>query len=109
MAEDKKISPVKSTGSVEVTGKPERPRVTLAQGFTDDVLYADGVQGISLRAGVARIDLYQVMAPPSGKEPEQRVLTRRIAVPVNALGELARSLAAIDGAMKKARAAKETA
>ena len=60
-----------------------------------------------MRAGVARIDLYQVVAPASAREPERRLVSQRIALPLGALGELARSLSAIDDAMRKARTPKQ--
>lgn len=107
MAEDKKNSPAKSAGTVDVTGKPVRPNVTAIPTLAERVLYADGVQGISVRAGVARVDLYQVMAPASSKEPERRLVTQRLAMPASALGELARSLKALDDAVRKARAPKQ--
>ena len=106
MAEDKKASPAQPASTIEVNGKPASARATVAPGFAENVLFADGVQGISLRAGVARIDLYQVLAPASSGQPERRLVTRRIAVPIAALGELARSLKAIDEAVRKARSSK---
>lgn len=106
MAEDKKSPSVKPAGTVDLTGKPPRATVTAAPTLAERVLYADGVQGISVRAGVARIDLYQVTASASSKEAERRVVTQRLALPASALGELARSLKALDEAMRKARAAR---
>ena len=113
MAEDKKSLSTKAAGTVDVTGKPAPAKsgasVTAAPTLAERVLYADGVQGISVRAGVARIDLYQVTAAASPNEAERRLVTQRLALPVSALGELARSLKALDEAVRKARASQQDA
>ncbi len=66
--------------------------MTYAPDFSGSPVYADGVHGVMVSAGVAHIDLYQVIMPGNEKQkqPEQRVVSHRLVVPLPALGELGR-------------------
>lgn len=82
-------------------------RLDYSATLADRVLYADGVHGIALRGGVAQIDLYQVVTPGNDKQPEQRVISQRLALPLNALNELAGILGKINQSVSSAQAAKQ--
>ena len=98
-----------STTSNATGAETARKNVRLAYSATlaDRVLYADGVHGIALRAGVAQIDLYQVVTSGNDKQPEQRVISQRLALPLNALNELAGILGKINQSVSSAQAAKQ--
>ena len=69
----------------------KRPlRVTYAPDFSGSPIYADGVHGVMVSAGVAHIDLYQVIMPGNEKQkqPEQRVVSHRLVLPLSVLGEM---------------------
>lgn len=84
-------------------GAGSRPvRVTYAADLASRAVYADGIHGVSVRGGVARIDLYQVVLPAADKEPEQRVVSHRLVLPLPALGELAAMLYSMRQALQKA-------
>lgn len=90
-AADEKNTTSSATSSGNAAKK--RPvRMTYAPDFAGSPVYADGVHGVMVSAGVAHIDLYQVIMPGNEKQkqPEQRVVSHRLVVPLPALGELGR-------------------
>ena len=96
-----------TTTTATATAETARSKVRLGYSATlaDRVLYADGVHGIALRGGVAQIDLYQIVTPGNDKQPEQRVISQRIALPLNALNELAGILGRINRSVSGAQGA----
>ncbi len=80
--------------------KARRPRATLAPSLGENIVYADGVHVVALRAGVVQLDLYQNLA--AGAD-ERRIVTHRLVLPVAAVNELVRML----GAVARARDARE--
>lgn len=106
--------PKAATGDVTLTGTAaETPRAKVRVGYSpslaEHVIYADGVQGASLRQGVVHLELYQVMGAGEDKQTEQRVISHRIALPLAALNEVAGILANVNQAVKKAQGAASTA
>ena len=107
--------PKATAGSVSLTGAPaaETPRAKVRVGYSptlaDHVIYADGVQGASMRLGVVHLELYQVMGAGEDKQTEQRVISHRIALPLAALNEVAGILANVNQAVKKAQGAAKAA
>lgn len=80
-------------------------RVALSPTLADRVIYADGVQGAALRAGVVHLDLYQVVGGGNETQGEQRVISHRLALPLGALNEVAGILANVNQAVKNAQGA----
>lgn len=76
----------KSNGSVAGRGS-----VSLAPSFGDHVVYADGVQALSLRGGLVHLDLYQLL--PGGKA-SARLVSHRVVLPTAAASELLKMLQA---------------
>ena len=110
MVSTSKDTPISSDATAAAaTTETARSAVRLDYSATlaDRVLYADGVHGIALRGGVAQIDLYQVVTPGNDKQPEQRVISQRLALPLNALNELAGILGKINQSVSSAQAAKQ--
>ena len=107
MAESKKTTlptqPVPDEAKTEAS-KNDKPavQVNYSPNAADQVIYADGIQGVSVIAGVGRIELYQILVPGTDKRPEQRVITHRLAIPLTGLGELARMLNSVGEALKRA-------
>jgi len=98
---DKKPAPPQGPGSASDTAK--RPvRVSYAGDLATRATFADGIHGISMRGGVARIDLYQALLPGDENQPEQRVVAHRLILPLTALGELAGMLNSMRQALQKA-------
>ena len=100
-----------AAGNVSLTGAPatETPRAKVRVGYSptlaDHVIYADGVQGASMRLGVVHLDLYQVMGAGEDKQTEQRVISHRVALPLAALNKVAGVLANVNQAVKNAQGA----
>lgn len=65
-------------------------KVAIAPSLAQNVIYADGVHPLAVRAGVGRLDLYQVLA--ADVKSESRVVTHRIVLPMVAINELLRML-----------------
>ena len=109
-SKDTPKSPGAVAGATTATTAAETARSNVRLGYSatlaDRVLYADGVHGIALRGGVAQIDLYQIVTPGNDKQPEQRVISQRLALPLNALNELAGILGRINQSVSSAQAAK---
>ena len=109
MAESKKTPPptqpvsgeTKMGAEVPKDGKPP-VRVSYSPNAADQTVYTDGVQGIAVIGGVARIELYQVIVPAADKQPEQRIITHRLVMPLAGLGEFARILNSVGVAIKQA-------
>lgn len=99
-AQGKKEETVNGSGQAA----PQR-RVALSPSLGDRVHYADGIHALSVRGGVVRIDLFQTLVA-SGKQ-EQRMVTDRIVLPVDAVNELMRMLQAVAKA-SSSRGAQET-
>ena len=87
-AQGKKEETVNGSGQAA----PQR-RVALSPSLGDRVHYADGIHARSVRGGVVRSDLFQTLVA-SGKQ-EQRMVTDRIVLPVDAVNELMRMLQAV--------------
>jgi len=85
-------------------GKNAKPqaRTSYSPNATDQTVYADGVQGIAVMGGVARIELYQTIVPGSDKQPEQRVITHRLVMPLAGLGDLSKALKSVGAALQQA-------
>ena len=67
-------------------------------------IYVDGVAGLSVRAGVAKIDCYSVSPhEQSRNEPEIRRLSHRLVLPALALNELQQILQKSQDAVRAAR------
>jgi hypothetical protein len=98
MADDKT-----QTASSGKDGKKRPIRMTYAPDFASQPVYADGVHGVMLRGGVAHIDLYQTITPGNEKQnqPEQRVVSHRLVLPLPALGELGQIISSMRQAMEK--------
>jgi hypothetical protein len=79
-------------------------RVSYAGDLVNRAIFADGIHGVSLRAGVARIDLYQVVMSGDERQAEQRVVSHRLVLPLPALDELAAMLNSMRQALQKATA-----
>ena len=77
-------------------------RLSYAADLASRAVFADGIHGVSVRGGVARIDLYQAVLPGDDTQPEQRVVTHRLVLPLPALGELAAMLTSMRQALQKA-------
>lgn len=105
MATTKNDAPATTAADTAETARAQM-RLAFSPTLPDRVLYADGVHGIALRGGVAQIDLYQIVTPGNDKQPEQRVISQRLALPVNALNELAGILGKINQSVSSAQAAK---
>ena len=73
-------------------------------GQNPEEIYVDGIAGLSVRAGVAKIDCYSV-APheQSRDEPEVRRLSHRLVLPALALNELLQVLQRSQDAIRAAR------
>lgn len=104
MANDK----VQTAAGSDGESKKHAVRMTYAPDFASQPVYADGVHGVMLRGGVAHIDLYQVVAPGNEKQnqPEQRVVSHRLVLPLPALGELGQIIGSMRQAMEKAQQAR---
>jgi hypothetical protein len=96
-AQGKKEETVNGSGQAA----PQR-RVALSPSLGDRVHYADGIHALSVRSGVVRIDLFQTLVA-SGKQ-EQRMVTDRIVLPVDAVNELMRMLQTMAKAAVKGEA-----
>ena len=108
--------PKAAAGNVAITGTavPEAPprakvRVAYSPTLADRVIYADGVQGAALRAGVVHLEFYQVVAPGNELQSEQRVISHRVALPLAALNEVAGILANVNQAVKNVQGAAKAA
>ena len=101
-AQGKKEETVNGSGQAA----PQR-RVALSPSLGDRVHYADGIHALSVRGGVVRIDLFQTLVS-SGKQ-EQRMVTDRIVLPVDAVNELMRMLQAVAKATKRVGDRQESA
>ncbi|MBX3664457.1 MAG: hypothetical protein KF834_02110 [Burkholderiales bacterium] len=99
MADDK----TQTTTSAGKNDRKRTVRMTYAPDFAGQPVYADGVHGVMLRGGVAHIDLYQTITPGNEKQsqPEQRVVSHRLVLPLPALGELGRIIGSLRQAMEK--------
>lgn len=85
-----KVSPAPTRPDGE---SARRPRVALAPSLGENVVYADGVHVVALRAGVVQLDLYQSLA--AGAKAESRIVTHRLVLPVAAVNDLVRMLGAV--------------
>ncbi len=92
-----------ATNSSARDGKKRQLHLSYAPDFASQPVYADGVHGVMLRGGVAHIDLYQVVTPGNEKQgqPEQRVVSHRLVLPLPALGELGQIIGSMRQAMEK--------
>ena len=96
----------KNEGKTPAADDKKRPvRISYAPDFASQPIYADGIHGVMLRGGVAHIDLYQVVMPGNEKEkqPEQRVVSHRLVLPLPVLGELGGIINSMQQALAKAR------
>ncbi|MBY0271549.1 MAG: hypothetical protein K2X06_16965 [Burkholderiales bacterium] len=94
----------KSTNTAPGKNGAKRPvRISYAPDFASKAAYADGVHGVLLHGGVAHIDLYQVISPGNEKQnqPEQRVVSHRMVLPLAALGELGQIIGSMRQAAQK--------
>ena len=66
--------------------------------------YADGVIGVTLRSGVAKVELYSVVGVEADGKTELRRVSHRLAIPLSALNELAALLRRMSTALAPARA-----
>lgn len=94
----------KSSNTTPGKNSGKRPvRISYAPDFASKAVYADGVHGVLLHGGVAHIDLYQVISPGNEKQnqPEQRVVSHRMVLPLAALGELGQIIGTMRQAVQK--------
>ena len=93
-----------ATTEPSADGKRKPVRISYAPEFASGPVYADGIHGVMLRGGVAHIDLYQVVTPGNEKQkqPEQRVVSHRLVLPLPALGELGQIINSMRAAVEKA-------
>ena len=94
---------VPATGTV--SGRVGAKNAKLATGGPPPAeIYVDGIAGLSMRSGIAKIDCYSV-APneQSRNEPEVRRLSHRLVLPAMALNELMQVLQRSQEAIKAAR------
>jgi hypothetical protein len=82
-------------------GQENRPqiRVAVSPSLGENVVYADGVQSLSIRGGVGHFDLFQILG--ADKNGEQRMITHRLVVPIAALNEMLQMLAAAANATRE--------
>ncbi len=82
-------------------GQENRPqiRVAVSPSLGENVVYADGVQSLSIRGGVGHFDLFQILG--ADKNGEQRMITHRMVVPIAALNEMLQMLAAAANATRE--------
>jgi hypothetical protein len=79
-------------------------KVALAPSLAQNVIYADGVHSLAIKAGVGQLDLYQVLT--ADEASESRLVTHRIVLPMAAVNELMRMFGTVAKASLKRQAAK---
>jgi hypothetical protein len=81
------------------TGEQDHNKELREPTHPDLEIFADGVNGIWVRSGIMKIDLYQTTAISTDGKGEYRRLSQRVSLPLAALSEIKDALQRIESAI----------